>query len=98
MRFINFECIFFPQMRNFKGILRNGGQNAKEFTVPTSDLEPYEEMYVEALAKMKGILHEEKQKKRGNTERENAHKHRCFVEKKKVQGNKDFSSEKLIHN
>lgn len=63
------SLVTLDKMRNFKGILRNGGQNAKEFTVPTSDLEPYEEMYVEALAKMKGILHEEKQKKRGNTEK-----------------------------
>ncbi|XP_063600998.1 ATP-dependent RNA helicase DDX51-like [Penaeus indicus] len=91
------SLVTLDKMRDFKGILRNGGQNAKEFTVPTNDLEPYEEMYVEALAKMKDILHEEGQKKQGNTERENAHKHRHFIERKNIQGNKDFSSKKPNH-
>ncbi|XP_047479519.1 ATP-dependent RNA helicase DDX51-like [Penaeus chinensis] len=91
------SLVTLDKMRDFKGILRNGGQSATEFTVPTSDLEPYEEMYVEALAKMKDILQGEEQKKRGNTERENAHKHRHFIERKNVQGNKDLSSKKPNH-
>lgn len=90
------SLITLDKMRDFKDILKNGGQNAKEFTVSTNDLEPYEEMYVEALAKMKDILHEERQKKQENTEKENAHKHRHFGERRR-QGDKDFSTKRPNH-
>lgn len=85
-------------MRDFKAVIANGGQDASEFSVPTEELEPYEEMYVEALAKMKDSLHGEQQKEREKIERENAHKHRRHGERNNTQGDKDTVSKRLNYN
>lgn len=55
-------------MSDFKAMLSSSGEKATELNVSTEDLEPYESLYIDALAKMKEIILQEQQKQREEME------------------------------
>lgn len=56
----------FLQLSEFRTASR-GGEDVRELTVTTKELEPYGEKYTEALAKLKELLREEQHLKRRET-------------------------------
>lgn len=81
-------------MSEFRRALSGGGEGACQLSLTPEELEPYEQLYVDALANLKSTLEEEERDKRQNQSSGKAKKKKQLKKRQRKQ-KKDMRTTRL---